>query len=454
VIRKPLGIGTRMASMTKNFSHFYLLFLSSAAATLSTLTKMLCTFVSIPWILNSVGKENYGFWMTAVGFVAFLGFSDLGLIPALKNRMIEALASNDLSLFKYYYRLGFYLLCCFLFLSGLLCISVFAFDLSRLLNLPNSLSETHSQLLICVLIVAIFLNIGLNCVDSFYASKMTLYRLKWLEIGFQIFGTILLYWASKNQVSVPVLAMISLSPVLILRCFILIWHLLKKQLTIVGFSKKDLNEIVSLLKISPYFLTIQILGTCYFSLPIIMVSRYSSLSETADFSVIFRLFNIPVTLVQSLLPVFWSPFRTKWLQGEFRTCRSMLFFTSGLSLSGSGLFGLVILNFHVPLFELWKVNQIYFDSAVSHRLFFWMMFQCASFWYQVFLGSIEDLKFSTWVQMISVLLFLGLCYSWSSERSHGVAGALAVNSVLVWFLLYFGRSVFVIANKIKEISVT
>lgn len=56
---------------------------------------MLCTFVSIPFLLKLLGTDDYGVWVTLTSLIGWYLTFDLGISNAIRNRVAEASASVE-----------------------------------------------------------------------------------------------------------------------------------------------------------------------------------------------------------------------------------------------------------------------------------------------------------------------------------------------------------------------
>ncbi len=56
---------------------------------------MVIGFVSVRLYLNYLGIEHYGVWLTISSFYTWLTFFEFGLGNGLRNKLSQALASND-----------------------------------------------------------------------------------------------------------------------------------------------------------------------------------------------------------------------------------------------------------------------------------------------------------------------------------------------------------------------
>ena len=64
----------------------------------------------VPVLLNYLGLDKYGIWITLTSFLAWFSFFNIGLGNGLRNRLTEAIANNDYDLGKKYVSTTYFLL--------------------------------------------------------------------------------------------------------------------------------------------------------------------------------------------------------------------------------------------------------------------------------------------------------------------------------------------------------
>ncbi|MFH1645781.1 MAG: hypothetical protein ABIB11_05095, partial [Candidatus Omnitrophota bacterium] len=77
---------------------FYLkrMALGIGASYFNVIISLLNTLITIPLYLRYLGKEEYGIWLTVLGLVSYLGFSNLGIGDTMINMVTDAYARKDI----------------------------------------------------------------------------------------------------------------------------------------------------------------------------------------------------------------------------------------------------------------------------------------------------------------------------------------------------------------------
>jgi len=108
----------------------------------------------VPLMIDYLGVEGYGIWVTLLSVMAWMSVFNRGLGNGIRNKLAESLAVDKIELARVYLSTGLMVLCFVSLLILLILISVAPFlDLTKIFN-TNSL--TNSELLRIVLIVGFF----------------------------------------------------------------------------------------------------------------------------------------------------------------------------------------------------------------------------------------------------------------------------------------------------------
>jgi O-antigen/teichoic acid export membrane protein len=160
-------------------------------------------------------------------------------------------------------------------------------------------------------------------------------------------------------------------------------------------------------------MAIQIPLTVASIIPNYLIAKNISLAEVTNFTIAFRLLNIPQTAILSLFPVFWPNFTAAWEKKEFSWLKKWVSRLSLFSLVVITLFG--IGGYYVGgwIGELWLGEGIEISPALFIFMGLWLAFKVASEWFHLFLASISDLVYDLGslvvtliIAVISVLIFI------------------------------------------------
>ncbi|EEV3572671.1 O84 family O-antigen flippase, partial [Escherichia coli] len=72
-------------------------YLTAIISLLSKIISMISIFITIPAILNYLGEELFGIWMTLSSIIAMLTFADMGIGNGVVNKLSKAIYSNSVN---------------------------------------------------------------------------------------------------------------------------------------------------------------------------------------------------------------------------------------------------------------------------------------------------------------------------------------------------------------------
>jgi len=281
-------------------------FKTSFISLIAQVTQMLTAVVSVPLVLNGVGQERYGLWMTLSTTLSFITFTDFGMGIGMQNTMSYATAKNNKMQLRQSFTSTF--IVCF-FLSFII-ISLAQFVVP-FLNVKSWFKYSDPQIALeilpstkmAIIVVAIGLLGGLvqRAFDAFQEG----FYPKIISIAARALSLILLFFAVYSNQSLPVFIFImnGIPNILLLGGLIILYW----KYPVLRFSFKDFN-IVQLNRI----LRIGIIGlgaTVSFFLinsitPFIISSSFG-LNESASFLVLMRLLNFILLFFNMAFLPFW-----------------------------------------------------------------------------------------------------------------------------------------------------
>ena len=56
---------------------------------------MVLSYVYIPIVLNFLGEEKYGVWVTLLSIISWVNYFDIGIGNGVRNKVTECVAAND-----------------------------------------------------------------------------------------------------------------------------------------------------------------------------------------------------------------------------------------------------------------------------------------------------------------------------------------------------------------------
>lgn len=428
IVRRLTVPGETIARLPLRLSVGHRLFGGGFWSVSFSLSRLVITFVSIPLVLAYLGSERYGLWMTMLSILTITSFMDIGLTPTIKNRMAEALGKNDGRAFEFY--CGVNLLVCLIILAIGLFISpiISVIDWAGFLHISDSSAKDE---VIPLMYVIWFIGIGtiaLSMVDSIYAVRFKMGKLKMLDILGSFVGFGLMLVAMSYHLSLPFIAFFYSGILVVNRLVLLVLFLIRRPAVIMQIRfPTSSNAAIKLIPSSVLFMGIQICAVALLALPNLLIARWLSLAEVTDFSLAYRVMSVPITLLAAILPVIWPAFTVSWIRGE----KNRLYTNIKRSLLGSAILTVgftVVVFFMRGLFESWTRGIASVPTMLIVALGIWLTVQVSVNWMSTFLHSISDFRFELVCFVATVLMFLLFSYMWTDRlQITGISLALAIS---------------------------
>lgn len=408
--------------------------------------RMAVAVFSVPLTIGYLGRERYGLWMTVLSLLSFVSFLDMGIFPTLLNRMAGAHARGDSAAFRAYAAAG-------LRIGGILCAAGAVLSLGAgllpwadLLNVTDPEARGEAGILVSLLMALSFGILGAAVLDHIYAARMEIAKPKAWGTAASVAGFMLLMAGIQIKAGLPALAALSLAPMLLYRG-VLLAEMARKAPELLTAPPGTTAAIVrELMPSAVIFMGIQCAAALSSALPNLLVARSAGMAEVAEFSVVYRLFNMPLFLLAGVLPAFWPAFTAAWEKGDLRRLRRWVPAALAITTGILSAYLLVMIAAGGRLIDLWTVGRLHPARPLLAMLGLWAVIQGAVHWLSTFLHSITDLRFELASYGASALLLMLLGGLWTKAHgSLGVAAAMAASLFLGSLVLMARR----VARKLR-----
>lgn len=397
----------------------------SAWGLLYNLTQVVVGIVSVPLTIGYLGTERYGLWTLAVSMITLARFLDVGMTPSLTNRMAAAYASGDSEELAF---LG----------SGVLtleiigCLIVVAltplipvFDWASLLGVKGQLARREVTPFLQVVFLTGALSTVLASVESIYMARLQVSVPRIYGILSTLASLAALIVATRIHLGLPALGVSVMGARVVSRGLLVARVLMERSLRVIGRGLPKL--VVQLLPVSSVFMAVQVSETVLGSIPYLIMSRTTGLSEVAVFGVASRFCSVPLGMLAAVLPTCWTVFTVAWRRGEVHWLRERLLWN--ILLTGASCLAYSALLYFAGdrILHLWTRGRLTAPKGLFLALGGWLTVQAAVYWLNTFLHSITDIKIEVLCNITSILLVGSLCVLFTVKwGATGAAAALAV----------------------------
>jgi len=279
---------------------------TSSVSFIAQIVQMFTAVVSVPLVLNAVGNERYGLWMTLSSILLFVTFSDFGMGIGMQNILTYAKAIDDREKIKKAFNttlsFGFVLFLILLLVAYLL---LPILNLSVLFKYQDpSIAKDilpTTQAVIIVLSLGILSGLIQRTFDSFqegYYSRIIL-------LVARILSLLLLFWAVKAKQGLAMIILVSNGfPNLLLFLGILILY---KKYDYLLFRFKDISKAVffEIFRTGILGLGASIAIFLLSSITPMLISAHYGLQESAKYMILMRLLNFVILFVNMAFLPLW-----------------------------------------------------------------------------------------------------------------------------------------------------
>lgn len=364
-------------------------------------------FISVPFVLHSLGAEQFGAWATLVSMVAFAGFLDFGFGNGAMNLVAAAHVRNSTTEISTVLRESGKAL---MGIAGVLAvIALIALPLvpwHHLLGMPDSMSAMCRAAVATVLfsiIVAVPLNLA-NRIQLGLGRGERAFR--WQAAGQMVALAIVISLAKSNASLVALTAATVATPLLasIANTFNL-W----RDPSVRATSSPSLEERTAIrrhvMRDGMLFFVLQLAAALAFSADLPLISTFRGPSEAGTYAIAQRLFSV-IPLGLSLI---WAPLWPIYRQALATNHHEWVKRTLLYSLVSAVLFSTVaaaILAFGFDsIISLWIQRPLAISGALLAGFGLWCVIEAAGTAVATFLNAASVMRY----QAIIATAFAAIC---------------------------------------------
>lgn len=268
--------------------------------------QMLTALISVPLVLNAVGNERYGLWMTLSSILLFVTFTDFGMGIGMQNIMSYAAAKNEKDKIKKSLSttLAFGVIL-FIILSFLTYWVLPYIDLSNMIKYKDK--TIGAEILPTTQAVFLVLTFGIlgGLVQRAFDSLQEGYYPRIILVVSRIISLALLFWVVKTKQSLPVIIFtVNGIPNLMLLLGIIILYRRHSYL-IFRFADIDKQLFTTIFKTGIVGLGAAIAIFLVNSITPVLISSAYGLNESAKYLVLNRLLNFILLFVNMMFLPLW-----------------------------------------------------------------------------------------------------------------------------------------------------
>ncbi|NLV20291.1 MAG: oligosaccharide flippase family protein [Bacteroidetes bacterium] len=425
--------------MTKffKFSHYRNLFTSGHPRTLRAKKNILVSFISrivaitinfivVPLTLSYVGKVEYGIWMTLSSIIAWFSYFDIGLGNGLRNKLAEALATNDKETAKIYIS-STYALISFLALLMFICLYIAAYFISwnKVFNTDTISNEDLQKVVIMV-----FFLFCTGFIFKLLSSLLQALQKYWIKdvIGIiaqlvGLAGIFILVKTTEGSLFNLCLIYAGKTPIVMLLASILLFSrnlsYLRPRILYV-----QLRRALPLINLGFRFFLNQIFYLIVSQSSLILVAQFFGPGEVTIYNLAVKYMTLGSMVYLMVLTPFLSAFTEAYTRKEYEWIRSTINKINTIWILTSVSTIILMLLYRI-FFRLWVGESIQVPFPLILGLTASSIIGTFYNKYSLFLNGIGKIHLQTYLLGLQAFLFIPLSYLFYKLDLHLLSIVLA-----------------------------
>lgn len=384
---------------------------NAAAMVLLKGGNVLIGLLLVPLTLDYVDSDTYGIWIALSSMVAWMSMFDIGINNGLKNKLTEALASDDFQLGRKYVSTTYaVLLMIFIPLMIILLALSGVVDWASLMKLTESQTDGLTAA-VCIVVTYFCLNFVLSTLNVVIMATQRPADSSLISFVQQLTSLVIIFVLTETtKGSLTNLCLgLCVSPLLVILISSFYFYSRRYRHIAPALSCVDLKMAPSLLKLGVQFFIIQIAAVVQFQMLNFLIIRYYGATQVAEYNVAYRYFGVAFMFWGIITTPLWAASTDafakndkEWIRRSIRTY--MKFFV--LFAAGS----VVLLSLSGFVYHIWVHDAV----TVPFQTSLWVMIYNIVFMFSTIFVNIVNgsgkLKIQTYSSLASPLVFLGLCF--------------------------------------------
>jgi O-antigen/teichoic acid export membrane protein len=358
----------------------------------SKISSLIASFLMIPILLNSLGTEQYGVWVTLSSVAAWLMFFDFGLGNSFKN-IVSTCEKNKI---KKEYSLALSL---YFYVSIILLLAIFFFLLfnTKQVN-QNAIVLLYVPLILCFPLSLYSFGVqGLRLVGV-NSLLDTLRILIWL-----IFSVSYIYFIEGDELYVLSIIFVLANIVPQIIQFLIFrakcgFCLIPDIISPVNIIKEDS------FKLGIRFFIIQLSSLISFNLGNILIYNNFGASDVALYDVVNKVFVAALSVFNMAIAVMWPEISKAYSENNIEKCIKIYHVLMSIALCFSVLLLLLSLNFDFLLSLMGVGELLVVDDGLLFGIMILTCLQAVAYCGAVVLNATNELKLQIYLAFFSIFL--------------------------------------------------
>lgn len=372
------------------------------------LISIIFIYLTVPLLIESIGIDQYGVWITVFSIFGWIYLLDLGIGNGLKNKLTIALLSkkNIINANQYiatsYMSLTFIAVIFFIISSAI----IYFFNISSLLNIQ--LEEWYVKTLFFItLLFFVFIFIVSLYKQFFFASqKASIVDLSMMIYNITVFSLLYLFIHYSKLSLISLTIIYGVSNILICILFTYIFFKNKKHLFF-SFKNIKMQKVKELSGLSINFFIIQICVLIILATDNILNIILLGPAEVTSYNNVFKLFQFFLILSTTIQSPLWSLYTDAYHNNEIKWIKKTIIRLNYLIIPL--ILSVVIIIYLAPkILDLWINKSIFYDPKLIIFMGLFVIIRVYGEIYTTFLNGIGKIKLQVYVSIFAAIINIPL----------------------------------------------
>lgn len=382
---------------------------------------MIVSYIYVRFVLQFLGIERYGVWVTILTILSWIGYFDIGIGNGLRNKLTEALSKGDRKKCAQMISSAYV----FMFIAiSIICLILCVIAQFCDWNLIFGVNDIDEDLSFIITISIVFVSVGFVlaiCKSILYAfQKASLVSI--IELAVQLINLIgiIIFRYTVNGNILTVALLYGLSTLLVNLIFTIIIFVRNKDLS---FRFKDVNIKTGLFltKLGAKFFIIQICALILFSTDSLIISMMYGAADVTPYSNVNKLFNAIVSVYTAFILPIWSGITKANSEQDYGKIKSII---TKLNLFMIPFFALSVALIFIfrPISNIWLGVEITYPTLL---IIFGAFYAILSIWcntYSAIVNGLEWLKIAMIVAISQAVLNIPLSLLFAKTLNMEISG--------------------------------
>lgn len=398
---------------------------------ITKISSVALTLISVPILLDILGKYKYGMWITLTSVMAWLGFFDIGIGNGLRNQLTTAFTQNDIRKAKALISTAYLGLGAILVLAIIIFLSTNLFiNWNSLFNIDKGFSrETiySFNIIIVLFLLRLLANLIIFILSANHKTGISGVIDLVTNIAFLIILILVKYLQPNIQEHLNIFILLvssySIIPLLTLAAFSIYYFFTLYKPIAPSFSSFKKESLGGLFGLGFKFFVLQLFTMLIYSLGPVLISNLASPEEVTHFGIAIRYFT-PIIIVLSIIRApLWSAFGEQYLKGNNDWIRNKIQVLNRLTLLLS--IGMVLMIiFSQQVFDIWLGKKIVVPYKMTTLVAIFIFLQSWLGNYTQFINGIGKIRLILILVVIFGALNIPLSIFFSKWLNMGADGVI------------------------------